>query len=126
GDELLRWVGQLVQSVIRRQVDLPFRYGGDEFVLILPETPAEAARRVGERICQGVVERFDGEVTVSFGIVEYAGESAEELTVRADKMMYAAKRAGGNRVTTYASGEWRFQSGGWPALTSPDKPTSYE
>ncbi|MCS7078466.1 MAG: diguanylate cyclase [Chloracidobacterium sp.] len=126
GDELLRWVGGLVQSVIRRQVDLPFRYGGDEFVLILPETPAEAARRVGERICQGVFERFNGEVTVSFGIVEYAGESAEELTVRADKMMYAAKRAGGNRVTTYTSGEWRFQSGGWPVATTPEKPLTYE
>ncbi|OYT70069.1 MAG: hypothetical protein CFK52_12200 [Chloracidobacterium sp. CP2_5A] len=126
GDELLRWIGELTQSVIRRQVDLPFRYGGDEFVLILPETPAEAARRVGERICQGVFERFNGEVTVSFGIVEYAGESAEELTVRADKMMYAAKRAGGNRVTTYASGEWRFQSGGWQAVAMPEKPTSYE
>lgn len=126
GDELLRWVGGLVQSVIRRQVDLPFRYGGDEFVLILPETPAEAARRVGERICQGVYERFNGEVTVSFGIVEYAGESAEELTVRADKMMYAAKRAGGNRVTTYTSGEWRFQSGGWPVAAPPEKTMTYE
>ncbi len=126
GDELLRWVGQLVQSVIRRQVDLPFRYGGDEFVLILPETPAESARRVGERICQSVFERFNGEVTVSFGIVEYAGESAEELTVRADKMMYAAKRAGGNRVTTYTSREWHFQSGGWPAAPPPVKPMAYE
>ncbi len=128
GDELLRWVGELVQSVIRRQVDLPFRYGGDEFVLILPETPAEAARRVGERICEGVYQRFNGEVTVSFGIVEYAGESAEELTIRADKMMYAAKRAGGNRVTTYTSGEWRFQSGSWPAAPSNNSelPTSYE
>jgi diguanylate cyclase (GGDEF)-like protein/PAS domain S-box-containing protein len=115
GDELLRWVGKLVQSVVRRQVDLPFRYGGDEFVLILPDTSAEAARRVGERICEGVYQRFNGEVTVSFGIVEYAGESAEELTIRADKMMYAAKRAGGNRVTTYTSGEWHFQSGSWPA-----------
>ncbi len=111
GDDLLRWVGDLTQQTIRRQVDLPFRYGGDEFVLILPETNAEDARLVGQRICNTVREKSDGEVTVSFGIVEYKGESPEELTVRADRMMYAAKRSGGDRVITINSGEWKFQSG---------------
>lgn len=114
GDDLLRFVGELTQQAIRRQVDLPFRYGGDEFVLILPETNAEDARRVGERICETVRRQSDGDVTVSFGIVEYKGESPEELTVRADKMMYAAKRSGGDRVITINSGEWKFQSGEFP------------
>ncbi|MBX7218925.1 MAG: diguanylate cyclase [Blastocatellia bacterium] len=98
GDLLLKWIGQLIQQVIRRNVDLPFRYGGDEFVLLLPGTYARDAVQVGERIRQAAEKQYNGEVTVSFGIAEYRGENPEAFTIRADQAMYRAKRAGGNQV----------------------------
>lgn len=98
GDILLKWIGGLVQQAIRRNVDLPFRYGGDEFVLILPGTRAKDAAQVGERIRAAVERQYHGEVTVSFGVAEFCGETADELTTKADHIMYQAKHAGGNQV----------------------------
>jgi diguanylate cyclase (GGDEF)-like protein len=78
------------------------RYGGEEFLVVLPHTTMRGALRAAERIRRSVVRhRFEGEapVTVSIGIAEYrAAETVSDLLARADAALYAAKNAGRNRV----------------------------
>jgi diguanylate cyclase (GGDEF)-like protein len=78
------------------------RVGGEEFLVLLPDTTLRGALRVAERIREAVGQRpLDGkhEVTVSIGIAEYRGsETVGSLLSRADKALYAAKRSGRNRV----------------------------
>ncbi len=78
------------------------RVGGEEFIVLLPETSLRGALRGAERIRQAVVRRpFDGlhHVTVSIGIAEYRpGETVSSLIGRADEALYAAKHAGRNQV----------------------------
>jgi diguanylate cyclase (GGDEF)-like protein/PAS domain S-box-containing protein len=98
GDEILRGIGTIVLSTIRR-IDFGFRYGGDEFAILLPETTIENSLQIAERLRVNAETQFDGAVTLSIGIVE-GGPHCEErdLIASADKAMYEAKRAGGNRV----------------------------
>lgn len=105
GDELLAAVARiLVQSI--RSVDYAARYGGDEFVIILIDTPADAAGETAERI-RSQVERAPynaGDqsvtVTVSVGIAQWQSDDSVPTAVfaRADQALYEAKRAGRNRV----------------------------
>jgi diguanylate cyclase (GGDEF)-like protein len=78
------------------------RVGGEEFLVLLPDTTLRGALRVAERIREAVGQRpLDGkhEVTVSIGIAEYRGsETVGSLLGRADKALYGAKRGGRNRV----------------------------
>ena len=78
------------------------RVGGEEFIVLLPETSLRGALRCAERLRQAVVRRpFDGlhHVTVSIGIAEYRpGETVSSLIGRADEALYGAKHAGRNRV----------------------------
>jgi len=78
------------------------RVGGEEFIVLLPETSLRGALRCAERLRQAVVRRpFDGlhHVTVSIGIAEYRpGETVSSLIGRADEALYDAKHAGRNRV----------------------------
>ncbi len=81
------------------------RIGGEEFALLLPETNAENARLFAERLRASVEElRIDAppefRVTASIGVAEFNGEAEkiEETLGRADRALYAAKRAGRNRV----------------------------
>lgn len=106
GDELLREFAILLRSEIR-QMDLVGRYGGEEFVVILPETPSGQAMKMAQRILKQVAShRFDITnkqkltVTVSIGVgtVPEHARSPEELIDIADSAMYAAKQAGRDRV----------------------------
>jgi diguanylate cyclase (GGDEF)-like protein len=102
GDRALQAVGKVVSECTREHVDVGFRYGGDEFIVLLPETDARQAMRVAERIRHSF-ERcpFEG-LTLSMGVVTYQREfSMKSFIQAADAMMYESKRAGGNRVSQY-------------------------
>ena len=103
GDELLQRVGELIKTSVRA-VDLPVRYGGDEFAVILPEAGAQAALKMAERIRNRFLEDqlvSAAGVTGSFGLASYYHyqfESLEELVERADKALYHSKSRGGNQT----------------------------
>jgi diguanylate cyclase (GGDEF)-like protein len=103
GDEVLRSFARIAQGNIREH-DIFGRYGGEEFLLILPDTSLLAALNVAERIREQV-EHFswDGKlrnrVTVSIGLTQYIpGESVLDLFSRTDTAMYMAKQGGRNQV----------------------------
>jgi len=107
GDEVLRSLGTVITGSIRA-VDSAYRYGGDEFVVLLPETDIVGAFVVAEKIRSGAEEvgmaltGGDESVTsVSIGLVSHPedGLSAEELMAAADRAMYQAKRLGKNQIS---------------------------
>ena len=106
GDRVLREVGRVVAAGVRR-IDTAARYGGDEFVVLLPETDPTGAYVLAEKVRQGVegmaLDLPDAEISpsISIGVVSYPddGQSADELMITADGAMYASKRSGKNRVT---------------------------
>lgn len=104
GDEALRRFAQILRSEVREQ-DICGRRGGEEFAAFFPETDAETARTICERIRSEVeARRFpfgstEIGLTVSAGVADYrVGESAENLLSRADAALYRAKDGGRNRV----------------------------
>jgi len=106
GDEVLRQVARQLQTGVR-VYDTAGRYGGEEFLAVLPEADPEAGRLVAERLralVAGEVRCGDGEaVTASFGLAQYRkDESADALLARADQALYRAKEAGRNRVESEA------------------------
>ena len=106
GDAVLRAVATSLKSALRQE-DFVARAGGDEFVILLPETDRSVALEIAERMraaIEGlyVVEQGHSmKVNASFGAVTlnpFAGDTWKSLLVRADVALYAAKRAGGNHV----------------------------
>jgi diguanylate cyclase (GGDEF)-like protein len=103
GDQVLRAVAEVVRSGVRK-IDVAARYGGDEFVALLPETDPTGGWVLAEKIRLTVAEQglpgVDPGPTVSVGVVSYPadGRSADALLVSADRAMYASKRGGKNRV----------------------------
>jgi len=112
GDEVLREFAVRLASNVRA-IDLPCRYGGEEFVVIMPGARLEDAQRIAERIrlhvagspfrVQGVSEPLS--VTISIGVAATSGpgDSAEALLKRSDEAVYAAKAAGRNTVIARAA-----------------------
>lgn len=102
GDKVLRAAGEVVLECTREHVDVGFRYGGDEFTVILPEADERQAYVIAERIRQSFeAKRFD-RLTLSVGLMEYRPGSTLRSFVRfADAMMYDAKKSGGNKVFIY-------------------------
>lgn len=110
GDEVLKVFARRIKRVLR-SADLVCRLGGEEFVVVMPDTPLAVAQRVAERV-RAVVE---GEgfpiddarmipVTTSIGLAERGSDAnADALLRRADKALYASKSAGRNRVTAAAA-----------------------
>lgn len=104
GDEALRVVAQALKSQLRN-VDMVFRYGGEEFLVLLSHTSAEAAAMVGERLrhaVQALELHHNGErveLSISLGCATLLpGESGEQLQERADLALLEAKRDGRNRL----------------------------
>lgn len=111
GDEVLRALAARVRRAVRG-IDLVCRLGGEEFVIVMPETPIHVAARVAERVRRAVeAEPFqvrDGTVaipvTVSAGIAERGEEANPELLYKcADQALYESKSAGRNRITLAAA-----------------------
>jgi diguanylate cyclase (GGDEF)-like protein len=106
GDRVLRGVGEVIRAN-GRKIDTAARYGGDEFVVVLPETDPTGAYVLAEKIRLGVSDlsvEISGTVlqpSVSIGVVSYPddGTTSDELMITADSSMYRSKRAGKNRVT---------------------------
>jgi diguanylate cyclase (GGDEF)-like protein len=108
GDKVLRAVGSAISRSIRVS-DVAARYGGDEFAVILPQTPPEGAMRVCERLLRAISELgFQDDsghhckVTASLGLAYYPAddvETPEDLVHSADGALYGAKRSGKNRYT---------------------------
>jgi diguanylate cyclase (GGDEF)-like protein/PAS domain S-box-containing protein len=102
GDKVLHEVGKIVVKSIRVNVDSGYRYGGDEFVVILPEAGREQAFSVADRIRVSFNNAGLVDVTLSMGLIEYRIEYDLETFVRhADKAMYTAKRLGGDRIIVH-------------------------
>src|ERR1700694_671306 len=111
GDEVLREFALRIRKSIRG-IDLACRYGGEEFVVIMPETDLAVATMVAERLRRRIAsEPFliqkgarTVEVTISIGIAALgAGDTAASVLKRADQALYRAKRDGRNRVVPDAA-----------------------
>ncbi len=112
GDEALRWVAEDIQGNARRGLDMVSRYGGEEFLVVLPETEAEGARIVAENIRKKVEAdtRFQRKVCVSLGIASLKGEQLSHASPieQADRALYQAKNQGRNQTVTFE--EWMRDS----------------
>ncbi len=105
GGRVLKQVGDYIGEKLRK-IDIPARIGGDEFVIICPETPKMSARLVAERIRQGIEElnrQKNGppmEITVSMGVAAFPddGDTPEQVLDHADRALFEAKAQGKNRV----------------------------
>ncbi|MBI4303377.1 MAG: diguanylate cyclase [Chloroflexi bacterium] len=104
GDKLLKQIGQIIRTSIRSS-DQGFRYGGDEFAIVLPQTNTEAAVAVAERIRNRLIsDTKDGfsPTTASIGIASWPadGVGITEIIAASDAALYQAKRSGGNQCCT--------------------------
>jgi diguanylate cyclase (GGDEF)-like protein len=109
GNRLLRQLTRLVQAELR-YTDVLARYGGDEFIVLLPETPAKGALEVAGRIRDAVSgapldldgKRVDSSVSIGVATHPMDGNSLDAVVARADRAMYQAKQEGRNRVIQFA------------------------
>ncbi len=129
GDKLLRRIAEILTAQTREQVDIVCRYGGEEFCIVLPNTPLSGAESVAGRLRDSVSEgvraaedvaeairqateaeafegfpaRHDAHITLSVGVacLPLHGRSAAEVLSCADKALYVSKRTGKNRVSVY-------------------------
>ena len=101
GDKLLKEIGGVLKATVRN-TDQAFRYGGDEFAILLPNTPIDAATQVADRIRRKVAAKVKAghiAITASLGLANWPadGVAANEIVAAADTALYRAKREGGNR-----------------------------
>lgn len=105
GDQILRDLARLLQTSIRG-TDTAGRWGGEEFLLICPETSPEGLYNLAEKLRQTIAAHAfarGNAITVSFGVtMNQLGDSINDIISRADKALYTAKNEGRNRVAAYA------------------------
>lgn len=113
GDKVLQQVAETIQSTLR-STDRVFRYGGEEFVVLLPTSTVQGAKIVADRICQLISElKITGveneQITVSVGLADLkkdlldeVKEISIELLRKSDQAMYLAKKQGKNKVCVYS------------------------
>ncbi|HEY5312196.1 MAG TPA: response regulator [Pirellulales bacterium] len=111
GDDVLRTLAEKIRNTVRRS-DIVVRYGGEEFVVVLPHTDRPGAQKVAEQLRE-VVEQMPIEshrlgdrplrITISLGVASFPGDAEDgpSLLMRADEAMYRAKRGGRNQVVIY-------------------------
>lgn len=99
GDKVLKAVGEIVKNSIRSNVDSGYRYGGDEFTVLLIGASADRAMTIAERIRTSIEQGESHHITVSIGLSEYRDHfDLEGFVKSADDAMYCAKNSGGNQV----------------------------
>jgi two-component system cell cycle response regulator len=112
GDRVLQELASRIRDGLRA-LDIPCRTGGEEFIVVLPETEKSVALRIGERLRKIISAKpFNAgakpgalNITVSIGVAafEHADDDMEGLLKRVDEALYRAKREGRNRVTLAAA-----------------------
>jgi diguanylate cyclase (GGDEF)-like protein/PAS domain S-box-containing protein len=104
GDGVLEKVGEIVSECTREHVDTAYRYGGDEFTVVLSEATEEQALSIAERLRKTFETReFDG-LTLSIGLMVYDSKYTPKVFIKkADEAMYGSKRSGGNCVYLLSS-----------------------
>jgi diguanylate cyclase (GGDEF)-like protein len=127
GDRVLRAVGEIIRHGVRR-IDTAARYGGDEFVILLPETDPTGAYILAEKIRAGAAQlglaTTDGRIPASLSIGVVAspadGSTVDDLMIAADRAMYEAKRRGKNQIVAYggrgAAAVTRLEGGRAPTV----------
>ncbi|PMP68413.1 GGDEF domain-containing protein [Desulfurella multipotens] len=107
GDNVLCQIGNLIKKNIRTS-DIPIRYGGDEFVVLMPETDINSAKKVAEKFVQKmskvVFRKKDEEfkVTFSIGLTSVRKDDTfESIMERVDAALYSSKRSGKNSITVF-------------------------
>ena len=99
GDKVLKKVGEVVNRLIRSHVDSGYRYGGDEFAVLLVGATLDQAMPIAERLRISIEQAGFRDISVSIGVVEfYPDYNLREFVRLADDSLYAAKHSGGNRV----------------------------
>jgi diguanylate cyclase (GGDEF)-like protein len=107
GDNCLKLIAEAIGETITRPADLACRYGGDEFVVILPRTDLAGGLRIAEKLRQAVYQKDimiigskDLRITLSIGLANYNGQykSKEDFIKAADQALYKAKKKGRNRI----------------------------
>ena len=132
GDDVLRSVAEKMSSAVR-EYDHVGRYGGEEFLVVLPNCTAEAAREVAERVRQHISDEpivmplRKSRITVSIGVSQWhSGQEVRDLLHRADVALYRAKQNGRNRVEVESASETdRYTHGKASGSTSPPQPSRY-
>jgi diguanylate cyclase (GGDEF)-like protein/PAS domain S-box-containing protein len=103
GDHTLKSLANVIRVCIRKDIDTAYRYGGDEFILLLPDTDKHQARVVTDRIQKQYGAFKFGSTSLSMGIAEaLTGEDDASIIRRADEALYASKREGRARITVAA------------------------
>jgi len=112
GDAVLRLVAKVLKDSVKGK-DFVARFGGEEFIALLPDTPRDGAAVVADQIREAVqaqrcrvvrTEQEIPQITLSLGVAEFAaGDSADSVVHRADQALYLAKRSGRNAVKTDAN-----------------------
>ena len=101
GDKVLKNVGEIVKHSIRYNVDSGYRYGGDEFAVLLIGAAMDQAMTIAERIRSSIEQTEFQNITVSIGLSEYRDHfDLEGFVKSADNALYTAKHSGGNRIHT--------------------------
>lgn len=105
GDHLLVMLSNIFHTELRQDMDTAYRYGGDEFLLLLPDTPAEGAKVICDRILGAFRKLHLDPTSLSIGVAQFNGDeskdgahSVKDFIQRADEAMYAVKCQGGNSI----------------------------
>ncbi|RAJ95274.1 GGDEF domain-containing protein [Aliidiomarina maris] len=107
GDLVLQWMADILRLSLR-ETDLPGRYGGEEFAILLPHTELDDARQLAERLRESIAkapfqhEDIDFFITVSLGVASFSSQfkTHTQWLEAADQALYASKHGGRNRVST--------------------------